>query len=153
MRVLPFAVFVSLVAAIAATPTPAAPPAGEYVKKGNRADTIRATLASHDLPNLEGKWYFVGPFDNDNGEGFDRTYPPEKGVDLKATYSGKDGTKIAWEEFKGFVPGKVTDLKTLTKANTNAAIYLYHAFESSAEFKQQLAFGSDDTLSVYFNGK
>ena len=111
MRALPFAVLIALVAAVAATPTPAAPPEAEYVKKANRADTVRATLASHELPNLEGTWYYVGPFDNDSGEGFDTAYPPEKSVDLKATYIGKGSKKIAWEEFKGFTPGKIVDLQ------------------------------------------
>ena len=54
-------------------------PPNEYINKGNRADSVRATLASHGLPNLEGKWYYAGPFDNTERAGFDFAYPPEKG--------------------------------------------------------------------------
>src|SRR5438046_2105282 len=99
-------------------PRPAAP-AGEYVKKGNRADTVRATLAAHGLPNREGKWYYIGPFDNTERSGFDHAYPPEKGVDLKATYPGKGGKRIAWTEFAAFAPGKVADLGKLFPDDKN----------------------------------
>ena len=34
---------------------PAQPPTGEYVKKATRTETVKATLASHGLPNLAGK--------------------------------------------------------------------------------------------------
>ena len=68
---------------------PAQPPAGEYVKKGTRADTVRATLASFGRPNLEGTWYYCGPFDNSDRQAFDTAFPPEKKVDLKANYTGK----------------------------------------------------------------
>ena len=84
---------------------PAQSPQGEYVKKATRAETVRATLASFGLPNLEGKWYSVGPFDNTDRQAFDTVYPPEKAVDLKATYAGKPpvravagtGEIVKWE--------------------------------------------------------
>jgi hypothetical protein len=128
--------------------------AGEYVNKGTRPDSARATLASHKLPNLEGKWYYAGPFDNTENAGFDFAYPPEKKVDLKATYAGKGGAKVTWKEFTGFQLGKLVDLQKLfPDAKTNAVVYLYHTFESPKAFKWPLSFGSDDTLSVFGNGK
>jgi hypothetical protein len=129
-------------------------PANAYVARGNRADTVRATLASHGLPNLEGQWYYVGPFDNTERVGFDHAYPPENGVDLKATYPGKGGKRVAWTEFAAFTPGKVADLAKLFPDDKDWGVaYLYHAFESPRAFKLRLSFGSDDTLSVFFNGK
>jgi hypothetical protein len=128
--------------------------AGQYVKKGNRPDTARATLASFKLPNLDGKWYYAGPFDNTDRAGFDFAYPPEKTVDLKATYTGKGDAKVAWKEFTGFRTGTVVDLQKLfPDVRTDAVVYLYHAFESPRAFKWPLSFGSDDTLSVFINGK
>ncbi len=137
--------------------TPAAQPAkevGEYVNKGNRADSARATLASHKLPNLEGKWYSAGPFDNTDKAGFDFAYPPEKKVDLKATYVGKGDAKVTWKEFGAFTPGKIVDLQKLFPAfRTNAVVYLYHTFDSPRAFKLPISLGSDDHLSVFVNGK
>ncbi|MBA4066623.1 MAG: hypothetical protein C0501_23545 [Isosphaera sp.] len=127
---------------------------GEYVNKGNRNDSIRATLASFGLPNLEGTWHHAGPFDNAGKAGFDAAYGPEKGVDLKATYPGKGGKQVGWQEFKGFAPGKVVNLINLYPGTKrDAVVYLYHAFESPVAFKWKLSFGSDDTLSVFVNGK
>ena len=144
-------------AAVVAVPLsrarPADPP-GEYVNKGNRADSVRATLATYALPTLEGKWYYAGPFDNTDKAGFDFAYPPEKKVDLKATYTGKGGAAVAWKEFTGFRSGAVVDLKKLfPKAKTDAVVYLYHTFDAPKAFKWPLSFGSDDTLSVFVNGK
>lgn len=155
---LALAVAATLAAAVslvgARQPKPADPPKGEYVNKGNRNDSVRATMASHGLPSLDGKWYHAGPFDNTDGNGFDTAYPPEKGVDLKAMYTGKGERRVGWEEFKGFTPGKVVNLAALyPRANTNAVVYLYHPFESPSAFKMKLSMGSDDTLSVFFNGK
>src|SRR3954471_17836307 len=118
------AVAVSLVSTSAQPPKDAP---GEYVNKGSRPDSARATLASHKLPNLEGKWYYAGPFDNTEKAGFDFAYPPEKKVDMKATYEGKNGAKVAWKEFTGFQLGKINDLpKLFPNAKTNAVVYLYH---------------------------
>jgi hypothetical protein len=129
-------------------------PKGEYVKKDSRAETVRATLASHGLPTLGGKWYSAGPFDNTDGAGFDTAYPPEKGVDLTATYAGKRGQKVTWKEYAGFKTGTVLDLEKLfPRDRTYAAAYLYHEFESDRDFTLPLSLGSDDTLSVFFNGQ
>lgn len=140
-------------AALFAQPTPLD---GDYVKKASRADTAVATLASHKLPNLGGKWYFVGPFDNTDRSGFDREFGPEKGaVDLAAKFSGKGGRKVAWAEYKDFKLGQVLNLAALVPAEhrTESVAYLYHEFTSDRDFKLPLSLGSDDTISIYFNGK
>ncbi|QJW95552.1 DUF7133 domain-containing protein [Frigoriglobus tundricola] len=149
----------ALAAAVALAPlapTGAQPkdaPAG-YVKKGTRAETARATLAALKLPDLGGKWYYAGPFDNTENAGFDFAYPPEKQVDLKAAYTGKGGAKVAWKEFTGFPLGKVVDLQKLfPDTRTDAVVYLYHRFDAPKAYKWPLSFGSDDTLSVFINGK
>ncbi|HEV3438125.1 MAG TPA: hypothetical protein VG122_12245, partial [Gemmata sp.] len=163
-RLTAFTAMAALAATITLSPSAAQPPTApqprlvtpsrQYVNKGNRADTVRATLASHGLPNLEGKWYYIGPFDNTERAGFDFAYPPEKGIDLKATYPGKSGQKVAWKPYSEFKPGKVADLiKLFPDDKADAVVYLYHAFESPQAFKFRLSFGSDDTLSVFFNGK
>src|SRR5262245_42474579 len=78
----------------------AAPPMLVYEKKASREETILASLKASGLPNLEGKWYVIGPFDNTDNQGFGTVYPPEKEIDLKKTYKGKDGQEVGWQEFK-----------------------------------------------------
>src|SRR5438034_8794771 len=82
-----------------------------YVKKDTRAETILASLQASGMPTLQGKWQYLGPFDNADGKGFDAVYPPEKEIDLKKTYPGKDGDPIGWKEFTNFRIGAVNDLK------------------------------------------
>lgn len=150
------AALASVVALTPPAPTAAQPKeeSGGFVNKGNRGASAAATLAAQKLPNLEGKWYYAGPFDNTNKEGFDFAYPPEKKVDLKATYEGKGGVKVTWKEYKDFKLGQVLDLdKLFVFAKSNAVVYLYHTFESPKAYKWPLSFGSDDTLSVFANGK
>ncbi|OWK44350.1 PQQ-dependent sugar dehydrogenase [Fimbriiglobus ruber] len=153
MRTLAIALCGFLTAAPAVAQTkPDIPP--EYVKKKTRSETIRATLASHGLPNLEGKWLYAGPFDNADKEGFDKAYPPEKGYDPKATFTGKNGATFGWKEFPKFKLGEIVDLAPLFPANarTDAVVYLYLEFDSPKAFTLPLSLGSDDTLSVFTNG-
>src|SRR5205823_3371445 len=103
-----------------------------YAKKDNRVETVLATLKAAGLPTLHGQWHYIGPFDNENGAGFDTAYPPEKGVDLNQKYDGKDAEKVAWKEFADFRIGKVTNLARFN-FNDNACVYLYHEFESSRD--------------------
>jgi hypothetical protein len=129
-------------------------PQGKYVKKGTKADTAVATLAAFGLPTLQGTWYTAGPFDNTRKVGFDAEYAPEKGIDLKAQFVGKGGEKFGWQEFKKFELGKVLDLRPLSPSyTTDAVVYLLHEFEAKEGVQLPLSLGSDDTLSVFLNGK
>lgn len=139
----------------AQTPTPF-PDTGKYVKKGSRADSIRATLASFGIPNLEGKWHYAGPFDNTDDFGFDTVYPPEKEktIDLKATYTGKGGEKFGWKEAPNFVPGKLYDIsKLFPKTKTDAVVYFLHEFDSKVNARLPISLGSDDHISVFSFGE
>jgi hypothetical protein len=146
--------FLFVVPAAAQTPTPFSD-AGKYVKKGNRADSIRATLASFGVPNLEGKWYYAGPFDNAGDAGFDFAYPPEKAkvVDLTATYTGKRGATFGWKEAPNFRPGELYDIQKLfPKVRRDAVVYFLHEFDSKVNARLPLSLGSDDHLSVFSFG-
>lgn len=142
------------VAAVALAQIPGQPPkAGKYTKKATRAETAIATLDSFGLPTLEGQWYYAGPFDNTDKVGFDKEYPPEKRVDLKAEYIGKHGQKFGWKELPQFQLGKVYELDRLfPKDRNDGVVYLYHAFESAVPFRFPISLGSDDSLSVFNNG-
>jgi hypothetical protein len=124
------------------------------VRKSTRADTIRATLAAFGLPNLEGVWYHIGPFDNTDNNGFDTPYPPEKKFDPTAVYLGKGEQRIRWQKLEHFTPGRVFNILSLyPRYRTQAIAYFYHRFESPQAFRLMVSLGSDDTLSIFFNGK
>jgi len=138
---------------VAVSLVPGQPPQGEYVKKTSRTSTIVATLASHKLPNLAGTWHYAGPFDNTDRKGFDAVYAPEKKLDLKETFTGKNALKFGWKEYKQFELGKILDLAKLFEVRTDAVVYLAHEFESDRAFKWPISLGADDSCSVIFNGK
>jgi hypothetical protein len=131
-------------AAEPATPT--------YVKKATRVETILASLKESGLPTLEGKYYYIGPFDNTENAGFDTAYPPEREIDLKKTYEGKDGQKVAWKEMTDFKVGRIVDLKRF-KESDNSTVYLYHEIEVPEALTLPISLGSDDTLVVWLNGE
>ncbi len=139
-----------LVLAVAVLVAPEVKPT--YVKKGSRVASVLASLKESGLPTLEGKWYLIGPFDNTNNKGFDAAYPPEKEIDLTKTYAGKDGQKVAWKEFPQFRLGEIVDLKRFRESDDCTA-YLFHEFESAQAVQLPLALGSDDQLTVWFNGE
>jgi hypothetical protein len=100
-----------------------------------------------------GKWHFIGPFDNRGGNGFAVVYPPEQEINLSKEYAGKNGTKAVWREGK-FTDGAVNNLALFEpKNNTEAAVYLYREIECPAAVEIPISLGSDDTLTVWLNGK
>ena len=148
-----FGLAVLVLSVVLAQPKPDPKPEAVYVKKATHVETAKATLASFGMPNLSGKWYFAGPFDNPDKKGIDVKYPPEKEVDLKATFVGKNDKKFGWQEFKGFELGKILDLKMIIpEDNNDAVIYLYHEFDATEAGRLPISLGSDDTMSVFFNG-
>ena len=126
---------------------------GEYRKRASRAETAVATLESFGVPTLVGDWHVCGPFDNTDSVGFDTVYPPEKGLDLKAVYDGKNGEKANWRkiEFKLGTPFNL--LRMFRDDRKNIISYVALEFESKQALKLPISLGADDTLSVFFNGK
>jgi len=127
----------------------------DYIKKDTRAETVKATLAAFGLPTLDGPWSFAGPFPLPDQNAFSKAYPPEKNVDLKATYT-VEGVKgeITWQSMPKLELGKIVDLSRLfLKHRNNQNVYLYHEFTSPEEFSLPLSLGSDDAIAVFFNGK
>ncbi len=136
-----------------ATPdTPPVPLGFSYQKRATRDETILATLKLNGLPNLEGKWYFIGPFDNGDKRGFATVYPPEKEIDLRASYKGKDGQTLTWKELPNFHVGRPYDLR-LFGNNDWTCVYLYHEMTSADAAAMTLSLGSDDTLTAWLNGE
>ncbi|MCS6850063.1 MAG: VCBS repeat-containing protein [Gemmataceae bacterium] len=101
-----------------------------------------------------GRWFLNGPWDNTDGKGFDRVYPPEEGVDLAKVYPGKNNEPAAWREAK-FVDGQVNSLLNILKPEFNrwTAVYLYREITCAAPMELPVSLGSDDTLTVWLNGQ
>jgi hypothetical protein len=101
-----------------------------------------------------GPWWFIGGFDNTGGQGFAKVYPPEQKIDLKAKYQGKGNAELAWQEGK-FPDATVHSFLPLLPAQlqNETVVYLYREIEAAAPAEVAASFGSDDTLTVWLNGK
>jgi hypothetical protein len=106
---------------------------------------------SNNTPTIAlGDWSYAGPFAN-AGRGFDTVYPPEKGVDLKTKYKGKNNEPVAWRPGK-FTDGQINNL-ALFRDNNDAVVYLHRTITCKAPMKLPVSLGSDDGLAVWLNGK
>ena len=102
-------------------------------------------------------WWLSGPFPNKDKKGFSTPYPPEKEVDLDATYTGAQGKEFGWKRTQP--PGKPPlgkgsiNLKGQFKPNGNVCAYAYTEITSDEERDATLYVGSDDTITVWINGE
>jgi len=100
-----------------------------------------------------GKWYYAGPFDNTAEKGFDAVYPPEKEIDLKKQYTGKNNEKVEWKE-GNFKDGEVNDLSLFKpECNDNSCVYVYRELTTGGPMDLPVGLSSDDTLTVWLNGQ
>ena len=104
-------------------------------------------------PLILGKWSYIGPFPNSNGEGFNAVYPPEREINLQGKYAGKNGQQAVWREGK-FSDGQVNNLALFRPdCNSDAIVYLHREIDCTRPMELPISLGSDDSLTVWINGK
>jgi len=133
-------------------PAPAAPLL-EYVKKINRDETVLATLQANGRPTLQGKWYYIGPFDDLRGAGFHTVYPPEQEIDLAKSYPGKDDKAVSWKEYQNFPLNSRVLSRALFADRQMSCAYFYCPIESPVAQMLPVQFFQQETLKVWLNGK
>jgi hypothetical protein len=99
-----------------------------------------------------GAWHYCGPFSNKQGNGFNIEYPPEKEINFQAKYPGKSGGEAAWHEGKDFRDGEITNLARF-QINEDTVAYVYREIDCLQACKLPVSLGSDDTLTVWLNGR
>lgn len=112
------------------------------------------------LPSING-WWIVGPFDNPEGISLDRVFPPEKRIDLRARYVGKDKQRIGWKAVTREIGPKsnLTDEflvqfdKVFGLKYEHAMAYAFTYVHSPETLDAVLAVGSDDGVAVWLNGE
>jgi len=98
-------------------------------------------------------WHLAAPFDNTNAAHFQEQHAPEKGVDLKAVYKGKNGADVRWHGFTTEDPHGVLDLNLLFQDWKEATAYAFAVIEFPEERRIQVRAGSINALKVFVNGK
>lgn len=98
-------------------------------------------------------WHLITPFDNKGAAGFPVAYPPEKGVDLKAKYKGKNGDEARWVGYVTADPHGSVDLKKLLGHLKGTIAYAYAVIDAPEERPIQIRAGSYNAIKVFLNGK
>ena len=99
------------------------------------------------------RWNLVTPFDNGKGKGFDVAYAPEKGVDLTASYEGKDGKAGTWVEHTTANPQGLVDLKKVLGPLKGTVAYASATVEIPEARTVYLRAGCINALKIFVNGK
>lgn len=139
---------------------------------------LGVTVDLQDHFGFLAKWSVIGPFDNTDLKGFDTVYPPEKELDLKATYDskfrGRDlkkkirdwELKVKWAQLETKDQyGIVNISKDLTKYDLpkdvlkdqdtlrNTVVYATTEFHSPRAQTVQFRLGTPNSWKLWVNGK
>ncbi len=126
----------------------------------DQVDTVAAALGKLGVKvdlqahfGVVSTWHVIAPFEHTKNSGWDVAYPPERGVDLKKTYKGKDGKEAKWVTLHTKEPYGYVDLnKELAKAK-GAIAYAWAVIDSPKERLVELRAGSANALKIFLNGK
>jgi len=102
--------------------------------------------------NFIGTWLLVGPFDSTKGSGFNKAYPPEQGVDVRADYQGKNGP-VRWTAHATADPYGTVDLNKALGKNMGAVAYAFAEVDSPADQPVELRAGTNNAVKIFLNGK
>jgi hypothetical protein len=98
-------------------------------------------------------WRLIAPFDHRRGCGWDVAYPPEKGIDLTATYKGKEGKEAKWVAYQTKDPHGMVDLNKVLGKMKGTVAYAFAAIDSPKERPVELRFGTANGVKLFLNGK
>jgi hypothetical protein len=98
-------------------------------------------------------WMLAAPFENRKGVGYAASYPPDKGVDLKAAYKGQDDKEVRWEAVVANQPMGLLDIAKIKGNLKGAVAYAFTVVDSPKERPIEIRAGSNNAVRIYLNGK
>jgi hypothetical protein len=129
----------------------------KFVSVDNNENAGLDVFLLHPKRNYIPEWMLLGPFINKRDSdilryGIDSVYPPEKKVDLKASYSGINNQKIRWVPYKTPESGYFS-LWDKVNPYEFAISYAYTQVYSPENREALFFIGSDDGSKVFLNGQ
>ncbi len=97
-------------------------------------------------------WLIIGPFDNEGMAGFDLAYPPEKEINLAATYNGKE-RPVAWRAYPKVSFDCTVDLGATLRPASKTVAYALACVFSPERQPVAVRLGSDDCDKVWLGEK
>jgi hypothetical protein len=98
------------------------------------------------------EWNLIGPFDAPDMTYLQTAYPPEKEIELKKKYKGKNNQMLEWKRIQAGESGFI-NLQRLFEPNEQTIAYGLTYVFSPEDRKAQLLIGSDDGVRIWLNDK
>lgn len=102
-------------------------------------------------------WHVIAAFEFDKGEGFDAVYPPEKVIDLEASYPGKLIDEIPapakWQPLNLGPGEKRVDFNKAFAPVKEVVGYAVTTFDSDEAQDVELRWGTPNATKVWVNGE
>ena len=123
-----------------------------FLRQAGEVDASRELLGSLGFVT---KWWIVGPFDNERGQGFSKVQGPldDEGitVDLSATFQGKE-RRVGWRAVPAVHPYGWIDLDTMLRPADQCLAYAVTWLRFDEPADVALRFGSDEAIVAWVNG-
>lgn len=97
-------------------------------------------------------WKALGHFDNTDHQGFDKEYPPEKGIDLGGEFEAKLG-RAQWKDALATADFGDVDLNKHVGKEPNSVTYAYSEVTVPKAQDAQLRYGTENATKVWLNGE
>ncbi len=97
-------------------------------------------------------WNLIGPFNNKDGIGFAKVYPPEKEVNASASYEGQLG-EVTWQKYETDDSYGVLDIAKQVGPHKGAVEYAYTEFYSDKKQPVEFRLATPNAWKLWVNGK
>ncbi|TWT35672.1 hypothetical protein KOR34_05660 [Posidoniimonas corsicana] len=97
-------------------------------------------------------WKLIGPFDNVDGVGFDKAYPPEEQVQLDAAIKGKKSV-VAWQSAEAEGALGQLDLTETLGPEKGAVAYVYCVYQSGKAQDAEVRYATPNASKLWVNGE
>ena len=97
-------------------------------------------------------WKLIGPFANVEQKGVETPYPPEKALNFRAEYDGKEG-KVGWNDYVSKEENGIVDLNIGVGQHTEAVGYAATEFTSPASRDVEIRIGCYTGFKLWVNGE
>ncbi len=97
-------------------------------------------------------WKLIGPFANAEQKGVETPYPPEKALDFRGEYDGKEG-KVRWKDYVSKDENGIVDFNIGVGQHTEAVGYAATEFTSRADRDVEVRIGCYTVFKLWVNGE
>lgn len=99
-------------------------------------------------------WYVIGPFDNRDKKGFPVAYPPEKELNLKASYDSEYAkSKVVWNKYSTDNAYGILDIAKEIENHKGSCMYATTDYVSDATRQVEIRLGTPNAWKLWLNGK